>query len=206
MEETFSEEAAWTASGRQEAWTGEVRVNLLRLIAVAVFYGHHLFNVAVLHLQLPKGFHVAVTGIAAGWTLAGLALHTALTRRWNPPWLRFASLAFDAVMIASVLLVTDGPRGPFFLLLFLLIGTAALRLDLRLVWTATALALAVYALACGHDRWALHLADAQRVPRQQQAIVVIGLACAGLLAGQAVRQAHRLARDYAGRMKPEPPA
>ena len=43
--------------------------------------------------------------IAAGWTLAGLAIHTALSRRWNPPWLRIAAVAFDAIMIAIVMVL-----------------------------------------------------------------------------------------------------
>jgi hypothetical protein len=202
----FSEEAAWTAAQRVEAWAGEVRVNLIRLVAIAAFYGHHLLNRYALKVELPPGYHLAVTAITAGWTLAALALHTALSRRWNPPWLRYAAVAFDAMMIASVLLVSDGPRGPFFMLLFLLIGTACLRVDLRLAWTATILAILAYGLACGHDRWVRKLPDRDRVPRQQQVIVVIGLACSGLLAGQAIRQARRFARDYADRMKPEEPA
>ena len=92
------------------------------------------------------------------------------------------------------------------MLLYLLIGTACLRLDLRLVWTAAALAILAYGLACGHDRWVRKLPERGRVPRQHQVIVVIGLACAGLLAGEAVRQARRLARGYADRMKPGEPA
>jgi hypothetical protein len=199
----FSEEAAWTAAQRFETWAGEVRVNLVRLAAIAALYGHHLFNRFVLKLEIPRPYHLAVTGIAAAWTLGALALHAALGRRWNPPWLRFSAVAFDAIMIASVLLVSDGPRGPFFMLLFLLIATAGLRLDLRLVWTAATLAILVYALACGHDRWIRKLPDPVRVPRSHQVIVMIGLACGGLLSGQAVRQARRFARDAADRMKPD---
>ncbi len=202
----FSEEAAWTAAQRVEAWAGEVRVNLIRLVAIAVFFGHHLLNRYVFHIAMPAGYHAAVAAIAVGWILAALAFHTALSRRWNPPGLRYAAVAFDAMMIAAVLAVSDGPRGPFFLLLFLLVATACLRLDLRLVWTATILAILVYGFACGHDRWVRKFPEGERVPRQQQVIVTIGLVCAGLLAGQAARQARRFARDYADRMKLEEPA
>lgn len=203
MEETFTEEAGWKAALRLEAWAGEARVNLLRLSAIGLFYAHHLVNVFLFKVPLPPRYHVQVTAIAVAWMLAATALQGALARRWNPPGLRYGALAFDAMMIAAILLVSDGPRGPFPLLLFLLIATAALRLDLRLVWTATALAVLSYAVACGHDRWVLQLPDAQRVPRRHQGIVVIGLLCAGLLAGQVVRQARRLARDFADRFKPE---
>lgn len=202
----FSEEAAWTAAQRVEAWAGETRVNLIRLVAIAAFYAHHLINRHLFHAELPPGYPGAVTALTVGWTLAALALHSALSRRWNPPALRYAAVAFDALMIAALLAISDGPRGPFFLLLFLLIATACLRLDLRLVWTATALAILAYAFACGHDRWTRRLPEKERVPRPQQVVVGIGLVAAGLLAGQAVRQARRFARDYADRMKPEEPA
>ncbi len=202
----FSEEAAWGAAQRVEAWAGEVRVNLIRLVAIAAFYAHHLLNRYVLKVEFPAHYHAAVTSLAVAWTLGALALHSGLSRRWNPPVLRYGAVAFDALMIAALLAISDGPRGPFFLLLFLLIATACLRIDLRLVWTATVLAILAYGFACGHDRWVRKLPDRQRAPRQQQVIVVIGLVSAGLLAGQAVRQARRFARDYADRMKPEPPA
>jgi hypothetical protein len=35
----------WADARRVEAWAGEVRVNLIRLVAVGVFYGQHLVNV-----------------------------------------------------------------------------------------------------------------------------------------------------------------
>lgn len=206
MGEEFSEEAAWTAAGRVEAWAGELRVNLIRLIAIAALYGHHLLNRYAFHTELPEGYHAGVTAIAGAWTLAALALHVGLSRRWNPPWLKFGALAFDALMIAALLILSDGPRGPFFMLLFLLVGTAPLRLDIRLVWTSTLLALLAFVFACGHDRWVRKLPEKDRLPRHQQVIIGIGLVCAGLLAGQATRQARRFARDYADRLKPEPPA
>lgn len=204
--EEFSEDAAWAAAGRVEAWAGEIRVNLIRLIAIVVFYGHHLLNVHVFKADLPPHYHFAVSALSGAWIFAGLALHAALSRRWNPVWLRYAAVAFDALMIGSILLVSDGPRGPFFMLLFPLIATACLRVDLRLVWTATALAILAYGIACGHDRWVRKRPDADRVPRRQQVIVVLALAGAGFLAGQAVRQTRRLAREYADRLKPEEPA
>lgn len=202
----FSEEAAWAAAGRVEAWAGEVRVNLIRLVAIAALYGHHLLNRYAFRVELPPGYHAGVTAIAGAWTLAALALHVGLSRRWNPPWLKFAALAFDALMITALLVLTDGPRGPFFMLLFLLIATAPLRLDLRLVWAATLLAMLAFGFACGHDRWGRNLPPKDRLPRHQQVIVEVGLACAGLLAGQATRQARRFAREYGDRMKPEEPA
>ena len=44
------------------------------------------------------------------------------------------------------------------------------------------------------------------MPRRQQIIVALALSAAGFLAGQSVRQARRLAQDYAERVRPEEPA
>lgn len=192
----------WTAARRMEAWAGELRVNLFRLVAIAAFYGHHLVNAFILKAELPPGYHLTVTGIAVAWTAAALVLHSGLLRRWNPPWLAHAAVAFDALMITTLLVLRDGPRSPLVLLLFLLVATAPLRLDLRLVWVAALLAIFSYAFACGHAKWKK---PEWRVPRREQVILVIGLGCAGLLAGQAVRQSRRFARDFADRVRPETP-
>jgi hypothetical protein len=195
-------EPAWLAAQKIEEWAGEVRVNLVRLVAVAAFYAHHLANVYLFRVDLPAGFHLVMTGVAASWTAAAVVLHAALSRRWNPPFLKYAAVSFDALMATVLLVLSDGPRGPFVALLFLLIATAPMRLQLRLVWTATLLAILAYAFACGHARW---VKPEWRVPRTQQGIVVLALAAAGVLAGQAVRQSRRFALDYADRVRPEEP-
>jgi len=195
---TLKDDPAWRAAERIEGWAGEVRVNLLRLSAVGLFYGYHLLNYHLLGAQLPAGFHLRVTGIAVAWAIAGLALHLALGRRWDPPWLKYAAMAGDAFLATTLLALSDGPRSPLLVLLFLLVATSALRLRLRAVWSATLFALASYAFLCGYARW---FREELRVERTHQVIFAIGLVCAGLVAGQAVRQARRFARDYAERVR-----
>ncbi len=195
-------EASWRAAEKIEAWAGELRVNLLRLTAIAAFYGHHLLNVYVQRAAMPPRFHLAASGLAAAWAAAAVALHLGLARRWNPPFLRYAAVAWDALMIGTLLALHDGARSPFVALLFLLVGSAALRLDLRLVWTATAVAILALAFVCGHDRWVRR----SGIDRSWQIILALALAAAGAIAGQAVRQARRFARGYADRVRPEPPA
>ncbi len=194
---------AWIAAQRVEEWAGEIRVNLIRIVAIVAFYGHHLLNYYLLREDLTPAYHFSVTGISVAWSAAALALQLALTRRWNPPWLTTGAVAFDALMATSLLVLSDGPRSPLVAILFLLVATAPLRLRLRVVWTATLLAILSYAIVCGHARW---MRPEWRVPRRQQVIVAIALACGGFLAGQAVRQARRFARDYADRLRPEEPA
>jgi hypothetical protein len=193
----------WTAAQRVEAWAGELRVNMIRLAAIVAFYGHHLFNQYLLRQEFPPRYTLAVTGIAVVWALGALALHVALNGQWMPLGLRFAAVGFDAVMTTSLLLISDGPRSPLVVLLFLVVATAPLRIDLRLVWTATLLALVSYAFVCGHAKWKR---PEWQIPRRQQVVTALAIAAAGFLAGQAVRQSRRFALDYADRVRPEEPA
>jgi hypothetical protein len=190
----------WLGAQRVEAWVGEFRVNVIRLAAIVAFTGHHLFNQYLLKQSFPPNYTLAVISIAVVWAAGALAIHVALIGQWMPPLLRSVVVGFDVVMTTSLLLLSDGPRSPLVVLLFLVIATAPLRLDLRLVWTATLLALLSYLFVCGHAKWKK---PEWQAPRRQEVIVVLALCAAGFLAGQSVRQSRRLAREYADRVRPE---
>jgi hypothetical protein len=190
----------WRGAQRVEAWVGESRVNVIRLAALVAFTGHHLFNQYILRETFPPDYTLSVISIAVVWAVGALALHVALISRWMPPLLHAVMLGFDALMTTCLLLLSDGPKSPLVALLFLLVATAPLRLDLGLVWTATLLALLSYAFVCGHAKWKK---PEWQVPRRQQVVVVLALSTAGFLAGQSVRQSQRFARDYADRIRPE---
>lgn len=192
-------EAPWTAAGRAEEWAGELRVNLIRMVAIAAFYGQHLINYYVRKMaDLTPEYHLVVTGIALSWTAAALALHVALAGRRQLPYLKYAAVAWDCFMATSLLIVSDGPRSPLLVLLFLIVATASLRVHLRLVWVASVLVLLSYGAVCAHSRW---VRPESRVPVHHHVIFALALGSAGLLAGQAVRQTRRFARDYADRVE-----
>ena len=192
--------APWTAATGAELWAGEVRVNLFRLISIAGFYVHHLVDYYWAHVEFPRHYHLVVTGIAAAWALGAAALHMGLARRWNPPYLKYGALWWDSFMTTTLLVFSGGPRSPFIALLFLVIATAPLRLQLKVVWVATILAIVSYGFVCGHSRW---MPPDWRVSTREHVIVVLALVGAGVLAGQSVRQARRLALDYGDRLRPE---
>jgi len=196
-------EIPWTAALRVETWVGELRVNVIRLAAIAAFYGHHLFNRYILKHEIPPGYTAAVTGIALAWAFGALAIHIALTNERMPTGLRFVAVGFDMILATALLLLSDGPQSPLVVLLFLVLATSPLRVDLRVVWTATFLALLSYAFVCGHAKWKR---PEWQVPRRQQVIMGLALSAAGFLAGQSARQSRRLAQDYAERVRPEDPA
>jgi hypothetical protein len=196
----------WADARRLEAWAGEVRVNLIRVAALAAFYGYHLLNVYVLSDDpfLRGPYHTAVTGIVLAWAAGALTLHACLTRRWVPPWLKYAATLMDLALLTALLAVgREGPRSPLVLLYFLVVAAAPLRLSLRLVYAATLGAAAAVTLLTGYYVFfqvgrEAYYADGSpyRIPRTAEVIFLLALGAAGLLAGQAVRQARRLVEGY----------
>jgi hypothetical protein len=199
-------EVRWDDARRLEAWAGEFRVNLLRVTALAVFYGYHLLNAYVLSDDPTlRGWYTAVvTVIVLAWSVAAGALHVCLQRRWCPPALKYVAMFWDLALVTELLIVGgDGPRTPLLLLYFVVLASAPLRLSLRLVTATTLGAMAAATLVMGHyvfitvGRDAYYAPDsAYRVARSHEVIFLLVLGACGLLAGQSVRQARRLVAGY----------
>jgi hypothetical protein len=197
---------AWIGAQRLESWAGEVRVNLIRIVALAAFYVYHLLNVYVLHDDpaLRGEFHIVVTIVVAAWAVAALLLHLFLTRRQVSPLLPFVASSWDLALLTLLLALTQGgPKSPLLVLYFLIVAAAPLRMSLLLVYATTLGAMAAYLLLLGNHVFIVVGADryyqadfAERIPRTQEVIFLLGLGIAGLLAGQTVRQARRLGRGY----------
>jgi hypothetical protein len=194
----------WTDARRIEAWAGEVRVNLVRLAAILIFYTHHLINVYLIRDEtIPEMYHATVTVLVIVWTGAAGVLHVCLTRRWVSPEIKYVSTLWDIVLATVLLAVTpDGPKSALTVLYFLIIASTALRLSLALVYVATVGSGVAYLLLLGYYFYAVigaenYYSSPQRVQRTQEIIFWLGLLAAGALAGQSVRQARRLVRGYA---------
>jgi hypothetical protein len=195
--------AAFENVRRVEAWASEVRVNLIRLAALLVFYSHHLINIYLYRddPSLTPDYVRGVTAIVVAWACLVVLMHVALSRRWLPAWLPYAAACGDVGLVTALLTVGD-VRSPLIVLYWLVIATTPLRLSLLLVVATTAATMFGYLIALGHYAYmqigaAAYYADAaRRVPRVHQGIVLLGLLTAGALAGQAVRQARRLVDGY----------
>lgn len=188
----------WGGARRIEEWAGETRVNLIRLAALLVFYGHHLVNVYLFRddPSIAGPFHLAVTAIVLAWSAEVVALHLCLSRRWLPEWLKYAATAADIVLVTALLVVSGDPRTWLAALYLLVIAAAPLRLSLPLIYGATLCSMLGYGFFLAYARYWLDLSDAQRLSRPNQVIFVLSLGAAGILAGQMVRQARRLAKGY----------
>jgi hypothetical protein len=175
-----------------------MRVNLLRLAAVLLFYGRHLASILLGKSQDERGhYHLQVTLIAVAWAASVILVHWTLSRRHVPYWLKYATTAADAILITLLCAISGGPRSAMLVLYFPLIASAPLRLSLHLVWTTTAQALAGYLFVLGHYIWRIgfhqyYSTPELRVPRRHEAIFLLALLVCGLFAGQSVRQMKRL--------------
>jgi hypothetical protein len=188
----------WDDACRIESWAGEVRVNLIRLVAILCFYGNHLLTIygSADRTAVTSTYNAAVNGLTIAWGVGVLVLYFCLARRWVPPYLKYVATAWDLVLLTLLLGVSGEPRTTLSALYFLIIAAAPLRLSIRLVQAATLGSMAGFLLFLGYVRWGLGLAEQDRMPRTQQIIFVLALGGAGLLAGQVVRQIRRLREGY----------
>jgi hypothetical protein len=196
----------WAEARRLEAWAGEARVNLIRALALVVFYGHHLLHVYVLHDDPAAGgvFHAEVTAIVIAWMAAVFVLYVCLARRWVPPALKFVATYWDLLLVTALVVISpEGPRSPLIFLYFVVVAASSLRLSLPLVYATTfgawggALVFMGYYVFLEVGRAAYYAPDSPfRVSRTAQVIFLLALGAVGLVAGQAVRQARRLVEGY----------
>lgn len=183
------------ASTGIEAWAGEVRVNLIRLAALVMFYGYHVLNAFVLSDDptLRGRFHQTVSLVVFVWAAGAVLLHVVLARRIMRPAIPLTVIAWDIFMVTALLCVCENPQSMVVTGYFLIVASASLRFSLPPVYLSTAGSLMGYLVFLGHVRFVLQLPDELRVLRTNQIVFGIALIVAGLLAGQSVRQARRFA-------------
>lgn len=200
----------WFIVGRFEEFEGEGRANLLRMLAIALFYGVELVNYHGLNLgflEMPKvtgrSLHLGITLIVVAWAMLSLAVLLCRQNGIFPFWLKFLSTGGDLILLTSILTLADGPRSPLVVVYFLLIAVAGLRFSLRLIWFTTAGAVAGYLFLLGVAKWATYPEGWPRgdmeVARYAQVIFVLSLVLAGVVLGQVIRRVRHLAEMYVRR-------
>ncbi len=189
----------------EEQLRGEQRVNDIRAVALIAFYAQHIISFYYLQDNgISPQFHRTVTLIVAAWFMAIFAIHHVLGRRWMPPYLKYGAALWDLAMCGLLMALGDGPRSGLLILLPLIAAASAVRISLGLVWFSTLGAMLTYLVVLGHYAFikvgasAYYNTAGMRIPRSQQLIVLIAIGAAGLLAGQACRQARRLLQRTSG--------
>lgn len=193
----------WFIVRRWQAYEGEARANLLRIMGIALFYIVELANYHGLRLgwfDMPpvvdKAFHQSVTALAVAWTLMSLGVLYCLTHRIFPWMLKYVTTGLDVLLLTVILMVADGPKSPLVVGYFLIIALALLRFDLSLIRFSTGAAVVGYLSLTGYARWwEVEL----RLPRYHQAIMLLAIALAGVISGQAIRCVRGMAEEFASR-------
>ncbi len=200
----MNNDASWSDAQRLESWAGELRLNLIRLLAIAGFYAYHLLDAYVLRddAAVRGDYHTLVSTVTFAWAVGALTLQLYLLNRWVPAALKYVATTWDLVMITAVLMIGRDPYSLFTVLYVLVVAAAALRLSLVLIYTATFGAMAAFLFFHGYIRFWLEMRVEQRLPHSQQVIFLLALAVTGLVAGQVLRQARRLAGGHAAQVVP----
>jgi hypothetical protein len=196
----------WFIVGRWQEYEGEARANLLRIIAVGLFYVVELASYYGLRLgvfEMPKEvdlpFHQAVTSIAVAWTALSLGVLLCLHERFFPSVLKYLTTGCDVALLTGVLVVASGPKSPLVAGYFLLIALATLRFSLPLVRFTTVASMLGYLVVLGHARW--YRSEEFHIPRYHQVMLLLALALCGVVLGQVIRRVAGLAREYAARLE-----
>ncbi len=179
---------------------GESRVNLIRILAIAVFYLQHCINFFFLNADgaLTERFHTQVTLLVAAWGSAAALIYHVLRRRCLPSSFSLLTLLVDLVLAFLLVNVAGGPQSSLVLLLPIIVFSSALRQELSLVRIAVVGALLTYGtllvtfvwLQTGSQKY--YAEESLRISRSEQLIVAAAILVSGLLAGQVIRQRHFL--------------
>jgi hypothetical protein len=181
-----------------ESWAGEIRVNYIRLVAIALFYGQHLLHVLLNgSASFDEHYHLRATVLVLTWGLLVIAIYAMALQQYFPPYLKYVATAFDIFMIAATIKLTEGYLGVWNIIYLLPIMAASLRQTLKLIYFATGFALATYLVTLayyylghiGADRYWSE--PSLQIRTSDLAVVTLSILTAGLLAGQTVRQARR---------------
>src|SRR6185437_7942551 len=166
-----------------------------------LFYGRHLVEWFLADPGTPiRGrYHLAVTGVVLLWTVLALLLQGWLSRKLFEPWMKYLAIAVDGLIITLLCMLAGGPRTPLVLVYFGLIASSPLRLSIRAVYFATAVAMMGYLVLLGHCAWyqigfrRYYATPELRIPRSEEIITLLAMLVCGLFAGQIVRQIRRIA-------------
>ena len=197
---------SWFIVSRGHQYRAEERANLLRLIALVLFYlvevvRHYGAPLAFLELPPAEGddrFHWAASALTTSWVVLAAVVAWLLRKRIFPRWLPYASTAADLALLTALLALGHGPQSPLLAAYFVVLALAALRVDLPLLWftgvgaTVGYLFLLAYARFYAPER-------GLTVPRFHELLFVLALVMTAVVLGQLVRRVRRLAAEYARR-------
>ncbi|QDU30578.1 hypothetical protein ETAA8_57240 [Anatilimnocola aggregata] len=193
-----SSDRHWFIVSRWQEFSGEARANMLRVLAIIVFYAIQLIQRPGTAHGTSLEFHRQVTFIAVAWSLIALAVLLCLQRRIFPAILKYVVTTFDVALLTILAMLAGGPSSPVTNVYYLILALAALRASVGMTWYTTIACLLGYLtlVAEADPVWF----DAEHAtPIVNQLMMLACLAITGIVIGQVVRQQRSLAVAYAER-------
>lgn len=193
-----SSDRAWFIVGRWQEYQGEARANLLRVVALVVFYGVQLLQ----YLQLAEpdaanaAFQKHATMVVGAWSLLAVAVLLLLQRKVFPAAIKYLSTGGDITLLTLLAAQGGGASGPLIHVYFLIIALAALRFSVGLIWVATIGSMLGYLalVGLGDPKWF----DAEHItPVVDQLVTLTSLGACGVILGQVVRHVRSMAASFA---------
>ena len=191
----------WFIVSRWQEYEGESRANLLRVIAIGVFYAVQLSQYYIWAEPTPEqtAFHKQATLLAAVWCLGSLGIWACLRREIFPPAVKYLSTGGDLLLLTLLAALSDKADSPLVLAYFLILAIAGLRFQLRLIWFATFGCMLGYMALVGaaDGQWL----DAEHaVEPVTQLITLVSFVLTGVILRQIIRRVRGLADDFRQRL------
>jgi hypothetical protein len=190
----------WFIVSRWQEFSGEARANLLRVLAIIVFYAIQLVQRPGTPHGTSEQFHRQATLVAVAWSLVALAVLLCLQRRIFPQFLKYGVTAFDVVLLTVLATFAGGPGSPLIHAYYLIIALAALRASVGLTWFSTLACMVGYEALVGSADKVWFDAD-HTTPVVNQLLMLACLALTGIIIGQVVRQQRSLAEAFCERQE-----
>lgn len=182
-----SSTAALQVTRRLFALDGEARINLLRVLAVTLFYVVHLVNRSMVGmsggptldldgLQVPI-FDTAATALTIAWAGMSGAVLILLRTTWFRRAAGTTAAIADVVFLCVLLLLGNGPTSPLVFVLFLPIAASGLRGQRVAVWLTTVACLAAYGTTVAYATYRPEFMP----PRYHILVVAVALGMMGVV-------------------------
>lgn len=177
-----------------EERSGERKINLIRLVAIAVFFLNELFNFHVLGV-VEHRLHMRAVWLLLAWEVYAAAAWYLVNRRGvYARWMKYVSAGVDALYLTLILVLVEGNNGPLVPMYYVLIIESALRYSRRAIFASAGFSAAGYAAV-----WYYSFGNPRLVPISTYVAVlqILIMALVGAFAGYVVRKMRGLVLKFA---------
>lgn len=199
---TMPDDRSWYIVERWQEYAGEGRANLLRVLALLVFYAVQWYQFATVDVgsDASRVFHRQVTLIVVAWLFVSLAVLISLQRQIFPPIVKYLSTLADVLLLTLLAHLAGGPSSPIIQVYYLIIAMAALRFSVPLVWFAALASMGGYwgVVGLSDEVW---FDENHATPVITQIVSIASMGLAGIIAGQVVRATRAIANEFATRSR-----